>query len=814
MIDNNDINPKDAQISQSIEKILSDKNTILEDLFEYDQLLDEFNNKNENLFKFFNKEKIKSLITYIIKEPQIDDNEIESKESKNKIYKYPFLCSEIFKLEKNELLKYFFMTNKQIEKQLKQENKKMNEEIGKNEEKYNEIVNKKKEMTPLIESDKIKINKDDFKIINDVLDNTNKFLIPKKENYNYIENSKKKINEQINDKTPKNSSNTHEKQYTNEEMNINYEDRMELIDYLFTFFPQKYDDDKKLNYVLCGYFYQLISNLLDYNPKIFLQYLYNKRKDVFFLMVSHCYRKSISDALSKLLQFENYFNQNIIDLDEEMKNNMNETRIEILRDIFSAININMDIEKLNSIYFFIIGFFEQNSILKEKDIFQKMINDDEIIKSLIYKPLFNLDLINNKEDALLEIKKNNFIIIIDILIFLLKNIKYLELDVPSCSSKGSFFGIKHTKISKEIFEILANLIEVNFNKINNTKNLFLQSFNEYQLEPLGEYKIKIVDLISNLIPYFKNISNYFDEILINTNFFQNGFKFIFVYEWNNLYQESFLTLLKSFLDNSITHELLFNYLFNKLKIFELIKIHLNNEDKFKFMNQEISKDISHGYISFLISLSYKINTIIGGEPISFNTHPSTEGNFEFLLQTERNNENIEDIMVNKNNENVKEDKNTKKELSIEKMKKYLNDDWKLFFRENISGIIKQYSDKNWPKKEINLDIFDFLFQENNDNENKEKEEENNKENIINLSEINHELKDEINNDNIKRKDEINFEIMNTIIEFNKENIKRKKNDNDNFLLINKSDNKEKLGERNIEEIINKNIQSSKIEKNK
>ena len=62
--------------------------------------------------------------------------------------------------------------------------------------------------------------------------------------------------------------------------------------------------------------------------------------------------------------------------------------------------------------------------------------------------------------------------------------------------------------------------------------------------------------------------------------------------------------------------------------------------------------------------------------------------------------------------------------------------------------------------------------------------------------------------------EINFEIMNTIIEFNKENIKRKKNDNDNFLLINKSDNKEKLGERNIEEIINKNIQSSKIEKNK
>ena len=60
------------------------------------------------------------------------------------------------------------------------------------------------------------------------------------------------------------------------------------------------------------------------------------------------------------------------------------------------------------------------------------------------------------------------------------------------------------------------------------------------------------------------------------------------------------------------------------------------------------------------------------------------------------------------------------------MKKYLNDDWKLFFNDKISDTIKQYCDKNWPPKPKNeLDIFDFLFKdkdnEHNDNEKKEEE---------------------------------------------------------------------------------------------
>ena len=58
------------------------------------------------------------------------------------------------------------------------------------------------------------------------------------------------------------------------------------------------------------------------------------------------------------------------------------------------------------------------------------------------------------------------------------------------------------------------------------------------------------------------------------------------------------------------------------------------------------------------------------------------------------------------------------------MKKYLNDDWKKFFNENISDIIKQYCDKNWPPKKQDMEIFDFLFQDNDDNNNETNPETN------------------------------------------------------------------------------------------
>ena len=863
--------------SESIQKILSDKNKTLEDLLRDEDLIHELNSKNEQLFKYFNIEKIKKLIDYIIKEPEIDENAPETPENKDKGYKFPFICSQIFGLELEELLKYFFMTNKQIEEELKKENKekeekdknKKDEKNKEEEKKENKVednnINKeelKKEEPENIKEDKKGLKNEQNELNNNNENNEDKKDIEKKEAENEnkeeikdkekekTEESDKKEEKKENDKEVKENIEVNKddkKENANKEENIDQnnddknkeklnekeveknekeekieenktlENRIELIDYLFTFLPKEFDEGKKLNYVLCGYFSSLITNLLNVNPTVFIKYIYKERKDIFNLMTSHFYRKSISNALSRILYFENYINEIGAEVDEQTKNDMNETRNKVLLDIFSSIKIDMDNERLNSIYFFITEFFETSTINETKEIFKKMIENKNIIKALIFEPLSNLDLITNID----ENKRKNFMIITDIIIFCLINIKKAKLDIPTCTSPESISSIKHTAISMELFNILPKLIENNFNKKNDKEKKILQSFDECQLSPLGEFKIKIVDLIYHLIPYFKKISKFFDEILIKSAFFKYGFDFLFEYEWNNLYQETFLSLLKTLLDYSEYHELLFNYLFTNLKIVEIIKSHTNKKNNFKFIDKgkddkgnDVSKDISHGYISFLISLCYKINTVIGGGALGVNTNPSTEGSFEFIPKVNEENDNNDFFSMFANNSDDKNENNGKKEnkedeiqkgVPVESMKKYLNKDWTLFFNENIADVIKQYCDKNWPPKKKDMEIFDFLFQDDKD-ENKEENKEESKEE-------NNEKKNENIDDNKENKEENKIED-NKVEKVEPENSKDENNNKNIDSKENKEEENNKGQEKKEEKIDNENTNEKIKEEDK
>lgn len=51
------------------------------------------------------------------------------------------------------------------------------------------------------------------------------------------------------------------------------------------------------------------------------------------------------------------------------------------------------------------------------------------------------------------------------------------------------------------------------------KKKILQSFDEKHLVPLGLFRIKIVELLGNLFTYFKNISQLYDKLLIDCQFF-------------------------------------------------------------------------------------------------------------------------------------------------------------------------------------------------------------------------------------------------------------------------------------------------------
>ena len=689
--------------SEAIDKKLNDPNTKIEDLLREEELLQEFRSQNQKLIEYFDRDKIKRLIDYIIKMPEVDEHE--------KGYKFPFLCSQIFGLELDKMLNQFFVTNKQLE----EENKKK-EENQKGEEKKVESSNNESQQVAPEQKEKESENKDEAK--KEPKEEEKKEEEKKEEEKEEKKEEKKEEEKKEEEKKEKEKKEEEKKEEEKKEEekkedddgNIeeekeepeSKENKMELLDYLFSFLEA--EEDKKLNYVLCGYFSSLISNLLNLNPTELLKYIYKERSDVLDKMVNHCYRKSISDILSKLLHFENYF-QSEDSLDKDTRSEMESTRKMTIADIFQKIDINMDNEDLNSIYFLITGLFDPSNILeeKEKEIFKSLIEERRNMRALLTKQtLFNLDLSKSEDYEIVENKRKNFMVIIDIILFLLNNIKKLKLEIPSNVS-DSKLTINHTKLSQEIFDNLNPLIKNLFNKKNEEQRTVLLSFNEYQLKPLGEYKIKIIDLLSHLVPYLKNISKFYDEILIETEFFENAFNYLYEYEWNNIYQESLLSLLKSLINDADNHQLIQEHLFNKLKIIDIIKTHTNSEDKFKFANETVANPISHGYYSFFVSLSYKINTALGGTPIVITSNTTArQGSFSFIARVPEEGDKKAAMSLlyggfddEENNENEAEKEEEK--YNYESMKKYISDEWRVYF-ENISDVIKQYENKDWPEE--------------------------------------------------------------------------------------------------------------------
>ena len=136
--------------SEAIDKKLNDPNTKIEDLLREEELLQEFRSQNQKLIEYFDRDKIKRLIDYIIKMPEVDEHE--------KGYKFPFLCSQIFGLELDKMLNQFFVTNKQLE----EENKKK-EENQKGEEKKVESSNNESQQVAPEQKEKESENKDEAK---------------------------------------------------------------------------------------------------------------------------------------------------------------------------------------------------------------------------------------------------------------------------------------------------------------------------------------------------------------------------------------------------------------------------------------------------------------------------------------------------------------------------------------------------------------------------------------------------------------------------------------------------------------------------
>ena len=666
---------KKAATSGELDKKISEnKNIPLEEILAEDSLIDEVQSQNKTLIKYFNKDKIKQMIDYIIKEPPNDDNHDIG-------HKFPWVCSQLFNIGDSNIMKYFLKTNQELEDEEKEENKDNNNIEDNN-------------------SSNIKINE--------------------------IENKKEKSN------------------------------RIELLDYLLTFLSSNTEP----NYVLCGYFASIIKTLLNLNQTLIIKYLYLENKEFIRKLIYHSYRQSISEILNKIVQYDS-------NEDEYNIEDMALIRMDILEGLFDQININMDNEKLDSISTLI------KSLATDERLLSEMVNNRKIIECLITRPFKDVNLIkkeNNEGEEVLINKRRNFDILIEIIISWINYINSFDIEMPSSnddededeeggendkdkekdkekekekekdensisdSSDREDGDVNHTLLSYALFNVLTNLIKFNFNK-NNTNDSdqtkILQSFDEKLLAPLGQFRIKIVELLGHLFTYFKNIPSLYDKLLIDSQFFENAFSYLFEYELNNVYQEALLFLLKKFLNYSSKHSLLAEYIFEKLKIMDMIITKLKdvdlsddpeeNKNKDRFVYQS-GNTTSRGYIAFLISLAYKINTIIGGDPLRINDTLSREGSISFITRTAPfvTKEEINDYYGMDENElyeavsHESREKTSKLNCAVKSMEKYLNDSWNEFFYDHIADKIRLYETKLYKEDKNRDSIFHNPFVLEND----------------------------------------------------------------------------------------------------
>ena len=703
--------------SIEVEKKLDNPNSTLEDLLIEEEIIQELKNQNPKLLKFFSKDKIKSLINYIIIEPKEDDQ--------LKGHKFPFIASELLNCDEPSISDLFLLTNSELKE------KEDKEKINENKNSSDDFSLKEKNDNLQKEESKEEIKEENKKEINE--ENKEE----KKEENKEENKQEKKINEYPNDK-------------------------IELLDYFLSFV----ETDSELNYVLTGYFSKFLIMLFLKKPITLINYFFIKRKDILEKFIYHSYRKSIADLLSKFLLFDNY-------LIENNNEELFKIRIELIEKIFSNLKIKEEREKISSIVLMLTDIFETKTILKE-------IMENERIFTTLF---LNLKVDLNSEENINNLQiKSNYSEILSLLTFMISNSENVTKPKLDDNQK-----IIHTNLSENILNTFDNFIdnynqkEETFSKLNPIKSVF----NELEIKPLGIFRVKIIEFFSSLFPYFIDIHNIYDQLLIKSNFFQISFNYLFKYEWNNIYQLSLLSLFKNYLKDANYHIELSQYLFEKLQIINIIKNNIleNENNKFKFTS---NNTITHGYYPFLISLSYKINSVIGGIPLLlFNR--SREGSINFVNRSEGN-----DIFNKfKNsfgfdnerliNENKERKSTSSKNYICESMQKYVNDDWNEFFKNNVSEVVRLYENKLCDKNNLEVEL----------NEKEKEEEKNPFEKEDNFFNDNDNEDNWFNNDNKNNKDNIDsvniddFEFIDEVKSSEKEeDIKNQKGN----LLVDELDN--------------------------
>lgn len=288
-------------------------------------------------------------------------------------------------------------------------------------------------------------------------------------------------------------------QKENNEINQYNENNFELLDYLLNFIM---NDNANLNNVLSGYFSNIMMKLIDKYTNKILKYLYLKRKDILEKIMKHSNNKAISELAIKILKLKNL----IFNLEDEKKE---EEEIYNYRNILIQ-NFIKDISIENKNNDSDIKCSLLMELIEDKIILKLFIENKEI-----YNQIFEILSFEINSNDIYEIS-NCYSSIITLLITIIEQIEINQISLPKN------YNINRNNFSDNLFKILDKII-INFAERKNSQIIPSQFDNPYK--SLGIVNQKIMELFIILLNYFQEISEKFDEILINNNFIKKALNF-------------------------------------------------------------------------------------------------------------------------------------------------------------------------------------------------------------------------------------------------------------------------------------------------
>lgn len=447
----------------------------------------------------------------------------------------------------------------------------------------------------------------------------------------------------------------------------NNKNRIELLDYLLDFVM---NDAKPLNNVLAGYFSTVFQFLYDKNIIKIIKYMYNYRVDAVEKIVKHSNLKALSLVAEKLLDIDT--NKEIFNENDKDKSSITHEELlfiigkrnELLSKMITSISIKDDMN------FFIIDTIKE-LCLNNDQILTYILNSQEVLEFIFSILKMNTNLEENNNDNFISLYCSLLSFIGNLCKSILNN--KISLPTEDKSQQNEINPLYGKIITSSLSSILLNFKE-------RKSVLPISTGKEYKC--LGSINLGIIELINELFPIYQKLQDKFDFILIRNGFIKQATNFFFQYPLNDIYKQQYLDLIKKYIKPENINRQLSKYLFTEIQLHKLLLNKINSVPKFSF---ESGKVINDPIYPFIISLCYKLNSLLDNQAIKIKDR---KGSFAFL-STETN----ENTMLLDKIKNCFALFTEKAQIKKAHINEYLDGKWEEEMASKVSPVVEMYENK-------------------------------------------------------------------------------------------------------------------------